>query len=387
MKQSNFTYLQDEYPILFNIGQSAEYNIYSDPVTSLFKMRQFGERLTEILFEEHYLEFPYENTFHNRLKSLEYENILPDRVRDLLFTIKNKGNDAVHNNEGNELVAKNILFSTFKVAKWFFETYGENGSAVAGFKYNLPENLDTRHALSELEKNYKALEDKFEKLLAQREIKEQPAEEKKVILQRSEKAASKIEMNEAETRELIDEQLRNAGWEVNTSKLNFKTNKTLPQKGKNLAIAEWPAQGKWADYALFIGTELYGIVEAKKYANDISTDLSQSKVYAERVEDKYEAQLLGKWSDYNVPFLFATNGRPYLEQIKTKSGIWFLDVRNERNQSRPLRGWFSPQGLIDLMDQDVIASNQQLEDASFEYLKSSAGLGLRPYQVKAIRKV
>jgi len=47
-----------------------------------------------------------------------------------------------------------------------------------------------------------------------------------------------------------------------------------------MAIAEWKAGDKWADYALFIGTELYAIVEAKKWGQDISTDLRQSKIYA-----------------------------------------------------------------------------------------------------------
>ena len=35
-----------------------------------------------------------------------------------------------------------------------------------------------------------------------------------------------------------------------------------------MAIAEWPTGKKRADYALFIGTQLYAIIEAKKYATD-----------------------------------------------------------------------------------------------------------------------
>lgn len=387
MSSSNFTYLKDEFSILFNIGQSAEFNLYKDPVTSLFKLRQFGEKLTELLFEEHYLEFPYENTFHNRLKTLQYENVLPDRVKDLLFTLKNKGNKAVHDNAGSVDDAKSILFSTFKIAKWFYTTYSDSTDDISDLKFSLPEDVDTVQVLTQLESDYKELEQKFEELLAQREIKEQPIEEKKEILQRSEKAASKIEMTEAETRELIDEQLRLAGWEVETNVLNYKKNKTLPKKGRNMAIAEWSTQGKWADYALFIGTQLHGIVEAKKYANDISTDLTQAKVYSELAEESHDAKLIGKWNRYNVPFLFATNGRPYLEQIKTKSGIWFLDVRNERNRSRPLRGWFSPEGLKELIEQDVEESNQKLVDAETEYLQNKNGLSLRDYQIDAIKAV
>jgi hypothetical protein len=119
MTQSNFSYLENEFPILFNIGLSAEYNLHQDPVTSLFKLRQFGERLTDFLFEEHHLEFPYENSFHNRIKTLELDRIIPAQVKDLLNTIKHKGNIAVHQNKGSLQEAEELLFSAFKVGKWF----------------------------------------------------------------------------------------------------------------------------------------------------------------------------------------------------------------------------------------------------------------------------
>lgn len=387
MKDSNFQFLENEFHILFNLGQAAEYNLHADPVTSLFKLRQFGEKITELLFEEHYLEFPYENTFHTRLKTLQYENIIPERVNDLLHTIKNKGNVAVHDSVGSKEDAKSLLFSAFKVGKWFYEAYSKENKDISDVKFHVHEFVDVNKALTSLEQEYKALEEKFSELLAEREIKVQAVDERKEILNRSNKAASKIEFSEAETRVMIDEQLAQAGWEANTEVLNYKKNKTLPEKGRMLAIAEWPCGNLWADYALFHGTELIGIVEAKKYANDISTDLTQSKSYSELVLEKLDAQFIGSWGKYKVPFLFATNGRPYLEQLKTKSGIWFLDVRNERNRSRALRGWISPDGLKALLKQDTVAANDKLQTSDLDYLESKNGLGLRKYQLKAIKAV
>src|SRR5690606_20419579 len=138
---------------------------------------------------------------------------------------------------------------------------------------------------------------------------------------------------------------------------------------------------------LFIGTELFGIVEAKKWGQDISTDLRQSKIYAALATEENESILLGEWETYKVPFLFATNGRPYLEQIKTKSGVWFLDARRKENTSRPLQAWFSPEGLRDLYNRDLVESNKKLQEQSTDFLRSSSGLGLRDYQVTAIEKV
>ncbi len=383
---SNFSFLEKEFSILANICTSAEYHLYSDPVVTLMKLRQFGERLTEILFNEHGLEFPYDDTQHNRLKTLDFEAYLPSRVKDLLFNIKNKGNVAAHDNKGSIDDAKIIIFSAFKVSKWLVETYAFNQS-VDDVKFSMPPDLDSRHALSLLENDFKELEEKFNSLIAEREIKAIPKEKLKAIKQKSEKAASKIEMSEAETRNLIDDQLRAAGWEADTLKLNFKTKGTLPDRKRRIAIAEWKVGNKWADYALFIGHELYGIIEAKRYTLDISTNLRQSKIYSELAEEKDKVKLLGQWSNYKVPFLFSTNGRPYLEQIKTKSGIWFLDIRDESNQSRALMGFFTPDGLIKLHEQNIKETETKLKDEKYDFLSSKSGLGLRYYQIEAIRKV
>lgn len=69
-----------------------------------------------------------------------------------------------------------------------------------------------------------------------------------------------------------------------------------------MAIAEWPAAGKWADYALFAGLKLMGIVEAKKYAQDISTDLRQSKIYVENIAPMPGMELAGEWGSLQSSF-------------------------------------------------------------------------------------
>lgn len=337
--------------------------------------------------EEHDLEKPYNDTLHTRIVLLEDERIIQPNIASLIHAIKQKGNAAAHDSKGSVEEAKTILMSAFKVAKWFYQTYSQANNNIADLKFSIPPNKDARHALHELEKNFAALEKEFKALMAEKEASVLSAEKATEIRQRSESSSRNIDLDEAETRELIDAQLRLAGWEANTRELNFKLKKTLPQRGKNLAIAEWRVGDNWADYALFIGTDLYAIVEAKKWSQDISTDLRQSKVYASLAAEENEAKLLGEWQTYKAPFLFSTNGRPYLEQIKTKSGVWFLDVRSKENTSRPLQAWFSPQGLQELFNRDLAKSNERLANDSHDFLRSSAGLCLRDYQIAAIEKV
>ena len=388
MSQSNFEFLEEEFPILYNIGQSAEYNLHVDPNTALFKIRQFGETLSGLIFENYGFEFPRPDNFNARIKVLEFEKVLQPIVSDLFYSIKEKGNIAVHGaDKGTIEEGKHALFSAFKLGKWFYLSFAVKVKDLSAVKFHVPENLDARHALNELSEQYKELEEKYRELLEQRATAVVSEPEKQAKRERSEKAAKNLELSEAETRELIDAQLRQAGWEADTLRLNYKRNKTVPERNKKIAIAEWPVGNKWADYGLFINQELYGIVEAKKYAQDISTDLRQSKIYAELAEEKYEVKLLGNWKGFKVPFLFSTNGRPYLEQIKTKSGIWFLDVRNPYNTSRPLQGWQKPEGLVKLLNQDIADANKKLADADLDFLQSRSGLGLRDYQIKAIRAI
>ncbi|RNI26467.1 DUF4145 domain-containing protein [Rufibacter latericius] len=197
MSYPNFSYLEKEFPILLNIGQSAEFHLFQGPVTSLFKIRLLGERLTEKLFEEHALEFPYENSFHNRFKTLEYERVLPSNNKDLLFYIKDKGNVAVHQNKATVYYAKHGPISAFKLSKWFYETYVCAPQEISGVKFHVPENLDNRHALLVLEQEYKELEQQFKQLLEERETTVLPEEQQHVIQQKSEKAASKIKIPES----------------------------------------------------------------------------------------------------------------------------------------------------------------------------------------------
>jgi len=204
-----------------------------------------------------------------------------------------------------------------------------------------------------------------------------------------------LDPDEATTRRLVDEKLREAGWEADTEALRHALG-TRPQKGKNLAIAEWPTESGPADYVLFAGLVPVAIVEAKRSKKNVPAVLQQAARYAkgllelDGLEVPRAADALPGFPDsapgsdtkkarFRVPFLFATNGRAYLAQIKEASGIWFRDARRPENLARALDGWHSPAGLLGLLGQDLAAADQKLEHEDTDYL------GLRPYQVRAIR--
>lgn len=380
---TNFSFLQHQYPTLFAISELSEKLIYLDPSSSLAKSRLFSEKLSQLIWEFEALG-EFVGSQNDRIYRLANANVAPDIIASILHTIRKSGNKASHDGTGSFQEAHFVLKKCFQLAKWFYETYEKDYIELA--TYTLPEKEDTASdALAvKLENLSKEFTDYKNKISELNKSKEEVESRK----QRSDNRARNLDLTEEDTRiTLIDPKLKEAGWECDTLLLNYKSNKTLPQKGRNIAIAEWPCDGKWADYALFVGTSLYGIVEAKKYASDISTDLRQSNIYAKHIVETDDFEILGEWHEYKVPFLFSTNGRDFLEQIKTKSGIWFLDVRQKRSHAKPLRGWFSPKGLVELLERDIEAENKKLKVSDYDYLQDKNGLSLRDYQIDAIKSV
>jgi type I site-specific restriction endonuclease len=72
-------------------------------------------------------------------------------------------------------------------------------------------------------------------------------------------------------------------------------------------------------------------------------------------------------AEYDIPFVYSSNGRPYLCQLETQSGIWFVDVCRPPNMSHTLDGWYTPEGLKQLLKQDVDLAQQQLAAEPFDY--------------------
>ncbi len=95
-------------------------------------------------------------------------------------------------------------------------------------------------------------------------------------------------MTESKTRIKIDEQLKKVGWEVDTNNLRYSKG-IRPIKGRNLAIAEWKTNSEvgnngFVDYALFVGANLVGIIEAKASYKNVSSVLDyQCKDYAKNI--------------------------------------------------------------------------------------------------------
>ena len=411
---SNFEFLNRYWPVLYQIGSAAEGYLFSDANACIYKLGMLGERVVEEIFLYDHLPFPqYDDSQSERIRILKREGMLPENIDSILYALRKARNEAVHNGLNDTERAKQLLKMSYRLCCWFYEVYGDWGFIAP--EYEEPqeqEPIDWASVLANSEAaladSQAALEQKQSKILDQKaalEEKEQLIAEliqqleavqtavsdatKEERQQHSEAASAKAEMTEAETRALIDEQLRDAGWEADTENLRYSKG-TRPVKGRNIAIAEWPVKSDGtandrADYALFIGLQFVGIVEAKRIHKNISAILdNQCRQYAMNIRDEDQQYVIDTWNGYQVPFLFAANGRKYLKQVETMSGIWFRDVRKQSNVGKALQGWYSPDGLITLLNKQKEEANQKLENLPYDLLRDPDGLGLRDYQIKAI---
>ncbi|MCT8127244.1 type I restriction-modification system endonuclease [Alishewanella sp. BS5-314] len=434
---SNFEFLKKHHEWLFKLAESAERNFVPFPNTTLVNMRQLGEAIAQTIASRVGIECGVEVKQIDLLKELDYVLRLDDNVRDAFHTIRKLGNSATHVfDSSTHRDALKALMVGHALSMWFHITFG--GDDAKGFKilkFVKPEDpsdyvrqleeqverlkvesqrtQDRIKAVEELSKveadKAEAEKQRAEKMAEEKAIWEALAEDQEKTLstyrrkmdeantlylqtfqakskqdqaleiQRIEK--SPFEMDEAETRVIIDQQLVNAGWEADTENLRFSKG-TRPEPNKNRAIAEWPTKSGPADYALFMGMTLVATIEAKKSAKNVYGAIDQAKRYAKGIQNLPSDVEVSKHSEYSVPVVFATNGRAYLKQLEQESGIWFLDVRDSTNRRKALQGWYTPAELKDYLRQTPQQANAELDDMGFEY-----ELELRDYQKEAILSV
>jgi len=150
----------------------------------------------------------------------------------------------------------------------------------------------------------------------------------------------------------IDPRLDDAGWQKLAS-----TAFPGPRRSEEEPTANGPA-----DYALWLGNHVVGIVEAKKVELGPQNVLTQAERYAKGLPDSpYD------FGGLRAPFLYATNGEV----------LWFHDVRHPLNRSRQIARFHTPGALRDLLERDFDAATDKL------LALPRTGTRLRPYQIEA----
>ncbi|MCF3650059.1 type I restriction-modification system endonuclease [Synoicihabitans lomoniglobus] len=425
---SNFSFLQEHDEQLLRLGLLAERYFTEDPNTCLLKFRQLAEILAQTAAAYVGVYKEEQEGQYELLSRLARQGILPRDISQLFSEIRRTGNEASHAIAGDHSLALDMLKVAWQLSVWFHRTFKapkfrsgafipprppeeESDSLRARLKElsnqlaaQSAAKLQAQQQLESLSFELHAAKDETsfwenmateadaesaalkQRLAAQQATsKDQPKSKTNSLVGAAKRAAKNIHLDESETRRIIDQQLRDAGWTADTENLRHAKG-TRPEKGRNLAIAEWPTETGPADYVLFVGLTPIAVVEAKRKNVNVSSSLQQDKRYSRGFQPSAETVMhdrnWGTEKEFRIPFVYSTNGRPYLLQLATHSGIWFCDIRRPDNLATALQGWHSPEGLTELLKRDDDAAHAKLTEETFSY-----GFTVRDYQQKAILAV
>ena len=262
--RSNFDMLRAYEAQLWRLGALAERYFAEDPNTSLLKLSQLSELLAQSLAARTGLYTNPEESHYELIRRLQGEGALPKEVRQVFDQIRINGNAANHALQGDHAAALSTLKLCWQLCLWFHRTFKDAAyrsgpfvppqapadesaelrvelaqlrQAVATFQSQQEqvssELQSTKTQLSSLSEErgiweQLATESDKDKALLAEQLKglqaaavAAPTAQFNNFLRSAATAATQVQLDEGETRRIIDAQLRQAGWEADTPSLRY----------------------------------------------------------------------------------------------------------------------------------------------------------------------
>lgn len=391
----NFSFLQSHNEHLLEYAARAERYVLDDPNTTLIKLRQLAEELAELAAAYNNFSIDSEDGFNGILRRLKRKRIITAEMADIFHGLRKAGNAAAHEGAGDRQEAITQLKLAHRLAVWFHQAFRDPDFRPKPFALppdpprvspELKEELDRlRKARWESERRMDETADALRKARREHDEAEQRAAllyseleaalalvdeseareahllaehrarvatlhaeagaitsaEMDALQQQAREAAERFDLTEGEARERIDAALRAQGWEADSVVRTWEKG-ARPGAGRNQAIAFCPAGDGHADYVLYCGEGVGGIIEAKRRNLDLQQGLKEAEVHSRTYgSDRGEPV---------VPLLFASNGRPFANPTDTMHGIWHRDLRLGSSDAVVLEKWPTPEELKAMLE-------------------------------------
>ncbi|WP_345534741.1 DEAD/DEAH box helicase family protein [Viridibacterium curvum] len=379
IRSLNFEPLRPTYPELANMGGYAEHYAYSDAESALVKLRNFAERMVDVIYMRLRLPQVPQSTFVDLLKNDSFRMVADPLVQDKLHLIRRLGNRAAHGEDVTVSDALRSVHEAWQLARWLhvsqlqgkledFSDYveppqgGIDGKAeIKRVAKRLEEENTLKEArIREMLEEMQALRDKEQALRAQILAGNQPipTAQLEAISNAALAATRQLRFSEDNTRKwLIDRDLRMAGWNVGHNGAN------TPQVGQEVEIRHQGTQTGlgYADYVLWDDNgKPLAVVEAKKAIVSATQGQQQAKDYADGLEKVHGQR----------PMIFYTNGHD----------IWLWDDA----------GGYPPRKLYGFFGKDTLQYRigfQRREQRDLLTLTPDPVIAGRLYQIETLRRV
>lgn len=379
-QQSNFSQLKAHDEQLERLGLLAERYFADDPNTCLLKLRQLAEAMAQSVASRVGLYTSSDERQIDLLRRLQDHGIVPREIGGLFHEIRKAGNDANHNLGGDHRTALMAMRLAWQLGIWFHRTFKDPGFKSGPFIPPSPpvdESADLKAELDALQRellSFRTAHQGATQALVATQARAQQTEEERAfweamaaeaetarhemaqrleaiqaqasaqppqavarLVEAANTAAATVKLSEADTRKIIDEQLATAGWTVDSTRLTF-TKGARPQRGRNMAIAEWPTETGPSDYVLFIGLQPVAVIEAKRKHLDVSAVLQQAKRYSRSFKPSSETELPA--ANYGAKLEAIVDVDARKEYIKNHSTAWAA-VREYLSGMSSAKCWYS----------------------------------------------
>ena len=362
---SNFDFLQNRYPTLYEHASHAESLVSTAPRASCFYTRFTLEQAVHWLYEnDPYLKLPYDNN----LAALIHEQTFQDNLKPGLFpkirAIHKMGNIAVHDSTSiTERDALNLVQELFHVLYWLCRSYAPDGRTLPALNFDrnlIPQptasaSQDLSHAqLQELEAQLSQANEIRRIAEERKQQTEQQLETLKAeiaaLKQQNEAVPDTHDYNEADTRRyLIDVLLKEAGWNIHQPQWTEYEVQGMPNDtGKGYVdYILWGADGK-----------PLALIEAKRTRKSADAGKHQAELYANCLQNQFGHR----------PVIFYSNGYE----------TWIWDDLNY--PPRPIQGFLKKDELERLIFRRTHRKRLHLVQVNPSIVE-------RSYQTEAIRRI
>ena len=360
---SQFTFLQHEWPAVFDSATRAEAAVHTDPRTACFYSRRTLELLVAWSYKhDAALKLPYQDNLSALIHEPSFKLTAGESVFSKARVINTLGNRAVHSHRPvPQADALQAVRELFHVAYWFARTYARAEKPAPEITFDaaaLPQPTaateKTAEQLRTLEASLREKDEKLAALFSDKTALDEELKRLRAEVAEAKKAAiaqpDTHDYSEEQTRDyFIDLLLKEAGWPLDQDRdREFEVSGMPNKEGKG-----------FVDYVLWgnDGKPL-GLVEAKRTRRDPRIGQQQAKLYADCLEHQFGQR----------PLIFYSNGYEH----------WLWD--DTRYPPRRVQGFYKKPELELAVQRRY--TRKPLADATI-----TAEIVERHYQTRAIRRV
>jgi type I restriction enzyme R subunit len=289
---SQFTFLEGEWPSIFDAATRAEAAVHGDSRNACFYARRTLELAVAWAYKhDPALRLPYQDNLSALIHEPSFKHTAGEAVFSKARVIVTLGNRAVHSHRAipadDALVAVRELFH---VAYWLARTYGRVARPAPGLAFDAsalpkgtPAPKQDAEQLQRLEASLRERDEKLATLLADKSALDAELKRLREEVARAKEAAAAQpdthDYSETQTRDyFIDLLLKEAGWPLDQVRdREFEVSGMPNKEGRG-----------FVDYVLWgdDGKPL-GLVEAKRTRRDARVGQQQAKLYADCLERQF----------------------------------------------------------------------------------------------------